>query len=151
MHEMDSKEILAVHVRLGDYLANPRFGQLNQDYYQQAIQKGLDRNEYDCIWVFSNDMEKAKSLLKFLDKTSMEIKWVDDSNLSAPELMLLLSSCHGIVLANSSFGWWSARLSQNSSNFISTPNPWFAELESPRLLTPRNWVQVDSLYGNTET
>lgn len=147
--EMNSKEILAVHIRLGDYLANPRFGQLNQDYYQRAIKKGLDKKEYGCIWVFSNDMHKAKSLLKFLDKTSLEINWVDDSNLSAPDLMLLLSSCHGIVLANSSFGWWSARLSQNSANFISAPNPWFAELESPRLLTPRNWVHVDSLYGNT--
>jgi hypothetical protein len=96
-------------------------------------------------------MDKAISLLKFLDKTSMQINWVDDSNLSAPDLMLLLSSCDGIVLANSSFGWWSARLGQNSANFIAAPNPWFAKLDSPRLLTPTDWVRIDSLYGNTGT
>jgi len=151
LHEIKSKRILAVHVRLGDYLVNPQFGQLNQDYYQRAVKVGLDQFEYDCIWVFSNDMLNAKSLLKFLDQSSLGVNWVDDSNLSAPEIMSLLSSCHAIVLANSSFGWWSARLSQNSAKFISAPNPWFAEIDPPRLLTPKNWVHIDSLYGNTGT
>ncbi len=151
LYDMKSKKILAVHVRLGDYLVNPKFGQLNQEYYRRSIKMGLDRKEYDCIWVFSNDMVRAKSLLNFLNECSLEVNWVDDSNFSAPELLSLLSSCNGIVLANSSFGWWSARISRNSTKFISAPNPWFAEIDSPRLLIPQSWVLVDSLYRNSDT
>ena len=151
LHDVKSNKILAVHVRLGDYLVNPQFGQLSQDYYRRSIKIGLDRNEYDSIWVFSNDMLRAKSLLKFLNECSLEVNWVDDFNFSTPELLSLLSSCHGIVLANSSFGWWSARVGENSTKFVSAPNPWFADIDSPRLLIPQNWVQVNSLYGNSQT
>lgn len=148
LREVGSKRVLAVHVRLGDYLLNPQFGQLNQDFYQRAIQAGLDTNEFDCIWVFSDDMPKAKALLKFLGAGNLEVNWVNDSKFSAPEIMKLISSCLGIVLANSSFGWWGARLNGDSTRFVSIPDPWFAEIDSPRLLVPNNWVHIDALYGN---
>jgi hypothetical protein len=148
-HEVQSKKILAVHVRLGDYQLNPKFGRLNENYYARAIQAGFDRNQYDCIWVFSNDILGAKYVLKFLEQSSLEIHWVDDSDLSAPEVISLLKSCHGIVIANSSFGWWGARLNHSSSKFIAAPDPWFSEIDAPRLLIPPNWTLIDSMFGNS--
>jgi len=149
--ELKSKKVMGVHVRLGDYLANPQFGQLSEDYYRRAVQKGLDNYEVDSIWVFSNDLLKARAQLKFLEEIGLEINWVDDSQLSSAELILLIANCAGLVLANSSFGWWGARLSPNAVKFAVAPTPWFAEIESPRLLTPSTWVQVDSFYGNLES
>lgn len=151
LREVATERVLAVHVRLGDYLSNPQFGQLNEDYYQRAIQAGLNRKEFDRIWVFSDDMPKAKILLGFLGAGNLEINWVNDAKLSAPEIMKLISSCAGIVLANSSFGWWGARLSGNLTRFISIPDPWFGEIDSPRLLVPNSWVRTDAFYGNSRT
>ena len=81
----------------------------------------------------------------------MEVKWVNDSELSPPEVITALSNCSGLTLANSSFGWWGARLNPNESQFVSAPNPWFADIESPRLLISKDWIRIDALFSKTET
>lgn len=149
--KLESAKVLGVHVRLGDYLRNPQFGQLSENYYRQAIQQGLEVHKFESIWVFSNDMSEARLQLKFLDELGLDITWVDDSNLSAPELMMAISRCSGLVLANSTFGWWSARLSENSTQYVSIPNPWFANIDSPRLLSPENWNQNESFFEKPKT
>lgn len=149
--EICSKKVLGVHVRLGDYADNPQFGQLSSDYYRKAIQYGLENAKFEALWIFSNNIIEARSKLKFLDDYGMEIKWVNDSELSSPEVITALSNCSGLTLANSSFGWWGARLSPNESQFVSTPNPWFADIDSPRLLIPEDWNRIDALFSKSET
>ena len=147
--KLESTKVLGVHVRLGDYLGNPQFGQLNESYYRLAIEQALNAHEFESIWVFSNDIHEARMQMKFLDDSSLNITWVDDSKLSPPELMMAISRCSGFVLANSTFGWWSARLSENSTQFVSTPEPWFANIDSPRLLSPENWKRNESFFGKS--
>jgi hypothetical protein len=151
LQEINSKKILAVHVRLGDYLNNPQFGQLTSDYYRRAIQQALGAAKFEKLWIFSNNIVEARSKLTFLIDFGMEVKWVNDSELSPPEVMTVLSNCSGLILANSSFGWWGARLSPSESQFVFAPKPWFEDIESPRLLIPDNWIQLDALYGKSET
>lgn len=151
VREICSKKVLGVHVRLGDYLDNPQFGQLTSDYYQKAIQHCLDTARFEAIWIFSNNIVGARSKLKFLDDFGIEVKWVNDSELSPTEVITLLSNCAGLTLANSSFSWWGARLSHIESQFVSVPKPWFADIDSPRLLIPEEWIQLDALFSKTET
>lgn len=151
VREICSKKVLGVHVRLGDYLDNPQFGQLGPDYYRKAIQHGLETAKFEALWIFSNNIIEARSTMKFLDDLGMEIKWINDSELSSPEAITALSNCSGLILANSSFGWWGARLSPNESQFVSAPNPWFADIESPRLLIPEDWIRINALFSKSET
>jgi glycosyltransferase involved in cell wall biosynthesis len=151
LQEINSKKVLGVHVRLGDYLNNPQFGQLTPDYYRKAIQQALGAAKFEELWIFSNNMVEARSKLKFLNDFGMEVKWVNDSELSSSEVMTVLSNCSGLILSNSSFGWWGARLSQIESQLVLAPKPWFEDIESPRLLIPDNWIQIDALYGKSET
>ena len=151
VQEIGSKKVLGVHVRLGDYLDNPQFGQLSSDYYRKAIQYGLETAKFEALWIFSNNIIEARAKLKFLDDFGMEVKWVNDSELSPPEVITALSNCSGLTLANSSFGWWGARLNPNESQFVSAPNPWFADIESTRLLISKDWIRIDALFSKTET
>ena len=111
----------------------------------------LNAAKFDALWIFSNNIVEARSRLKFLDDFGLEVKWVDDSKLSPPEVMTALSNCFGLTLANSSFGWWGARLRPVESLFVSVPNPWFADIDSPRLLIPEYWIQIDALFSKSET
>jgi glycosyltransferase involved in cell wall biosynthesis len=151
LQEINSKKVLAVHVRLGDYLNNPQFGQLTSDYYRKAIQQALGVAKFEKLWIFSNNMVEARSKLNFLNDFGMEVKWVNDSELTSPEVMTVLSNCSGLILANSSFGWWGARLTPVESQFVFAPKPWFENIQSPRLLIPDNWIQIDALFGKSET
>ena len=151
LQKINSKKTLAVHVRLGDYFYNPQFGQLTSDYYRQAIQHALGASNFEELWVFSNNIVEARSKLKFQDNFGIEVKWVNDSELSPPEVITALSNCSGLILANSSFGWWGARLSPIESQFVFAPKPWFANIESPRLLIPDNWIQIAASHGKRET
>jgi glycosyltransferase involved in cell wall biosynthesis len=151
LQEINSNKVLAVHVRLGDYLNNPQFGQLTSDYYRKAIQQALGVAKFEKLWIFSNNMVEARSKLNFLNDFGMEVKWVNDSEFTPPEVMTVLSNCSGLILANSSFGWWGARVSSVESQFVFAPKPWFENIESPRLLIPDNWIQIDALFGKSET
>lgn len=146
LKELRSTKVLGVHVRLGDYSTNQHFGRLGEEYYRRAVQESMEKSDFNSIWVFSNEIETAQSHLKFLDELEQSVTWVDDSFLSSAELLFLISNCTGIVLANSSFSWWAARLNRNARPLLVAPRPWFSEIDSPKLLIPDDWNQVDSLF-----
>jgi hypothetical protein len=50
---------VAVHVRLGDYLLDPKLGVLNKNYYANALKQVFAQKTYDNIWLFSNEPQAA--------------------------------------------------------------------------------------------
>jgi hypothetical protein len=132
---------LAVHVRLGDYRNEDSFGLLSNEYYLQAIRSQLEINSYGEIWLFSDELESARSVLpKNIDIPVRLIPMVNNSSAATLEVMRL---CKGYVIANSTFSWWGAFLSYTSNAIVFAPNPWFKDLKDPRYLTPPNWNLVN--------
>lgn len=131
-----------VQYRLGDYLdkKNRKLGAVTQKYIVEGI-KILQSSSIstNTIWVFTNDVDKARSLM--LEENIGSVFFVSD-RFSSLETLFLLSQGSKYVISNSTFGWWGAILSNASNKSVISPYPWFASLEEPTMLIPSEWRRL---------
>lgn len=91
---------VAIHVRRGDYVRNPFYVDLSlTDYYEKAMAEFPNEK----FLVFSDDIPFCEN---YFD--GKEYEFNDESEVDALNTM---ASCKGIIMANSSFSWWGAYLS----------------------------------------
>ena len=57
------EEPLIVHIRLSDYLTETKFGILPLEYYDKALNIMFTQYRFKKIWVFSDEIEKAKEFI----------------------------------------------------------------------------------------
>jgi hypothetical protein len=133
---------LIVHVRLGDYLNEDSFGIPNVDYYRTAVNFHLSQNLYDEIWVFSDEISKAKDYLP--DDIAVPVVFKDDAKSSPAQILEAMRYGKGYVLANSTFSWWAATLSYSEKCQVVAPDPWFKAGENPIELCPPHWKLINA-------
>jgi len=128
LHGNDS-ELISIHVRLGDYVAlKNSHPPCTKEYYREALnQLPKDAN----IILFSDDYSNALGLMKDFGinvmLTGTNDKFVD---------MCMMSQCHYHIIANSSFSWWGAWMS-NSKKTIA-PKRWFGSDPAK----PKSWNDI---------
>ena len=132
---------LMVHIRLGDYLAEEKFGILPQSYFHDAIKSFLEKNPALKIWVFSDDLKIAKSY--FNSEMQAVIRWIPEIDCSPVNTLELMRHGSGYVISNSTFSWWGAFLSHDRKARVIAPYPWFAQMESPTDLIPPKWEKIN--------
>lgn len=119
------QNLVAIHVRRGDYLEKPEFHPiLPYSYYQEGLQ--LLREKYGKlnVVIFSDDMDWCK---KHLWDENVHFA---EGNSNMVDLYLM-AHCRHSIIANSSFSWWGAwlkRLFQDEGSTQGTviaPSPWF--------------------------
>ena len=119
---------VSVHVRRGDYLSNSAssvvHGFIGTDYYNKAIQLVKDRVSSPHFFVFSDDINWAKSNLP-LNSNAVFVS--HNTGLTSFEDMRLMSMCKHNVIANSTFSWWGAWLNINLNKIVVAPKNWFAD------------------------
>jgi hypothetical protein len=96
----------SVHFRRGDYVNNHYFTQLDAGYYEPLPDNAL---------IFTNDVEYVRATYPDVDCVEPNAPIVD---------MLLMASCKAHVIANSSFSWWAAFISNNPTKF---PLPYYTK------------------------
>lgn len=139
---------VVIHVRLGDYLENlEAVGVLGGEYYLSSLERIPNYSERE-IWVFSDDIEKARKLLQKVDFPECLFVSPPDANDPA-ESLILMSLAKDLILSNSTFSVWAGLLGKiKSSVFIPevffkgngyTPKhlPKFWILEQPRWLAEK--------------
>jgi hypothetical protein len=132
---------LIIHVRLGDYLEESNFGVLSADYYEEAIRLMLSKFKFEYIWVFSDEIDRAKSLIP--PEYASMCRWIDDKGDSAAETLEKMRLGTGYIIGNSSFSWWGAFLSYNNEANVIAPKPWFTGIKNPVDLLPLNWIRIN--------
>lgn len=132
---------LLVHVRLGDYQLEKQFGILSPEYYKAAIEYSWQRSEFNKIWLFSDQPKDAIHFVpqQYRGKTRL----IEGEGLDSAETLQIMSLCHGYVIANSSFSWWAASLSDFKDPIVIGPKPWFKALPEPNNLMPPHWDKFD--------
>jgi hypothetical protein len=106
----------SIHIRLGDYLkVSDTHPVCSEEYYIMAMNEIPKKS---LIFLFSDDVEKAKNIFKYFDK---KIIYPEFNNKFLD--MCLMSMCNNHIIANSSFSWWGAWLA-NSKKVIA-PSLWF--------------------------
>lgn len=115
---------LAMHVRRGDYLSDPKVlakhGVTSSHYYQTALQFMIDKLGDVDLYVFSDDPDWVRVNIKH-----PSIIFVSDFGFSAEQDLWLISTCKHQIIANSSFSWWGAYLNDYDSKVVVAPQPWF--------------------------
>lgn len=128
-------EVISLHIRRTDYLQNPNHTALDMSYYEKA----LDQINSDLpVIIFSDDPEWCKDQKLFSDERFM----VSESGDHYVDLCLM-SLCKHHIIANSSFSWWGAWLSE-SDNVIA-PIKWFGDdnqEKDTKDLIPERWTRI---------
>jgi hypothetical protein len=113
-----TKAILAIHIRGGDYKESPKH-LIPSCYYQQCLNKIKDIGRYN-IYILTDDKAYAKNIVKDLNVDQNVVKYsrgtlIDD--------FLILKNADTAIISNSTFAWWAAFLSTRKSQ-IFAPKYW---------------------------
>ncbi len=131
---------IIMHVRRGDYLKHSTIYQyLDSDYYAKAIYSLPKDLRDNPIWIFSDDQQQAKDLIKDLPTRNYFV--IDQYNQKAIEVLFLMSNGVSHITANSTFSWWSAMLSTCSTHVVA-PKVWFKDRPTPPDLLPKKWETI---------
>ncbi len=106
---------VAMHIRRDDYLIlSHKYYNLQQEYYDRAVQMMENVLNDFYIFVFSDDMDWCRENIKYENSI-----YVDIEPCQAFDLMRL---CKHHIIANSTFSWWAAALSEG---IVVAPKKWF--------------------------
>lgn len=105
-HVGDGKPVIGISIRRGDYVDNPYYELLPAEYYYLALFEHFpDWQKYNII-IFSDDIPYCKVHFQ-----CMENVWFAE-NLTPIEQLIMGQYCNHFIIANSTFSWWLAYLSE---------------------------------------
>ena len=149
VHSIQSTDSVAVHVRRGDYVTNKHtnsvHGLCEIDYYQKCADLIMPQLSNSHFFIFSDDPIWCKENLKFNGPTTFV-----EPHQGHEDLHLMSLSKH-FIIANSSFSWWGAWLSNNRHKQVYAPKNWlnievFKKIgsvdENLIDLIPDSWMRV---------
>lgn len=158
---MNLEESVSLHIRRGDYLTpgiRETYGGICTDeYYQKAIDKIKEKYPKASFFIFSNDLEWCREKfgkdenitfvdISLVDELKDAVTVVDDKGKASENItignykdaaeMFLMASCKHHILANSSFSWWGAWLSDYDGMTIA-PSKWLNNKNMTDIYTDR--------------
>lgn len=139
-NEIELKNAVSIHIRRGDYVNNEyaksRHLVCDHGYYERAIKHISNLEKEIKFYFFSDDPEWVK---KEFSNLNME---VIEGNHDRPWMdIYLMTKCKHHIIANSSFSWWGAWLSQRDGITIA-PKSWFTDGNTMDDLIPDSWVRL---------
>ncbi|TKF64192.1 alpha-1,2-fucosyltransferase [Vibrio sp. F13] len=137
---IDRTKSVSLHIRRGDYVSNEIANQLHGicpiSYYLKAIDEIRNDHGDVTFFIFSDDIKWCKNSLGNIK----DCYFVDEVD-NAIEEFFLMKACTGNVIANSTFSWWAAYLSEN--NLVYYPASWFTdENRNLKLDFPKSWTAI---------
>lgn len=125
--DIEKNNKVAIHVRRGDYVGHPLYVDLMKtDYYKRAMALFPESK----FKVYSDDIEWCAKQEIFKDcEFSENINELEDLN--------DIAGSKGVIMANSSFSWWGAFLSEGK---VVAPSQWFNNGSSIKLLD--KWIKI---------
>jgi hypothetical protein len=137
---LQSKKILGLHFRIGDYVVDSdMYGVLPNSYYLEALRRIILNPDKTVL--FSDSILEASNRLLHDIKVRHEVA---PPNFTATETLFLMTTCHSLVIANSSLSWWGAKIGflKGATKEVVAPNPWFRLLATEKDLIDDNWRTV---------
>lgn len=142
----DELPTVSVHIRRGDYLQSETNRQIYKvmpsKYYLHCLQDLTDKVGNFSIYVFSNDIDWVRKNMDFGNKNVQYVTGNDEDH--GYEDMILMWECKHHIIANSTFSWWGAYLS-NGNGEVYAPDEWYCidgDLYDIHDLYPDEWIKV---------
>jgi hypothetical protein len=142
LKHINNSNSVCLHVRRDDYVSNPvlqKFhGNVTPEYYKEAINSICDRIIDPDFFIFSDEPEWCRRyIITNRPHTYVDINGPD----KAPEDLRLMSACKHFIIANSSFSWWAAWLSENKKKIIIAPKRWYRTRDEGDIV-PKQWLRM---------
>lgn len=147
LHEIESTQSVAVHVRRGDYVEVPLFrrklGMLSPRYYEQALALIREKLARPTFFVFTDDPVWARrEIVDGKRDVTVVDHGADRSDLAD---LALMRACAHFIVANSTFSWWPAFLADRPDKIVIAPKPWFIEDDLDfEARVPASWTALDA-------
>jgi hypothetical protein len=136
---------VSVHFRRGDFVYDNVFhenhGVCDYAYYQTAMNFIMRKFNTAHFFIFSDDISQIRSdiahwelPMTFVLPVDSEPEWID---------MMLMSKCRHHIIANSTYSWWAAWLSESMDKVVVAPQKWFAgHAYDTSDLIPVGWLRM---------
>jgi hypothetical protein len=133
---------VSIHVRRTDYVTDKNYfqnvGVCGIDYYLRAIGYIKNKVKHPCFFIFSDDPKWVKNNLKIEAK----IIYIEHNSIEKGyEDLRLMINCKNHIIANSSFSWWGAWLSDYPQKIVIAPKVWQQQNNQNRVL-PADWIRL---------
>lgn len=128
---------VSIHIRRGDYLNYDKSYLLDRDYYLKAIDLIKSRVKDSTYFVFSDDIQAAKEILKGIDNV---VFINNNSGTSSYIDMQLMTNCKHNITANSTFSFWGAYLNNSPEKLVIAPKKTFNNNKVP--LSCKEWTLI---------
>lgn len=141
LQQIKDTNAVCIHIRRGDYLTDQstaaNVGICDLPYYFKAVEIIKEKVSNPVFYVFSDEMEWVKMNFQipeacvFVDHNSQEKAYED---------LRLMSACKYHIIANSSFSWWGAWLSDYKNQLVIAPKIW--RKNGPNMFLPKGWIAL---------
>lgn len=134
---------ISIHIRRGDYVTNQAasifHGICDVEYYLRAIDHIRAHVVNPKFFVFSDDITWAQQ--HFIGN---EYVFVSRPGIEDVEELLLMSECQHHIIANSTFSWWGAWLTENANTLTIAPKRWFQDevMNQKSTIVPQRWIRL---------
>ncbi len=145
-NRMSIEEPVIFHYRLGRKNGQweHAWGALDAGYLQRSIQCLKDSDGEFAkrpVWVFSNDLTEAKTILA---ATQIKLEFIEDSKLSPSELFELLANSKSLICSNSTFSILAAKVGDIKQVVI--PRELSRNVSADIRGIPHHWNRVESSW-----
>lgn len=127
---------VAIHVRRGDYLKYQNVHPVcNIEYYMSGINY-IEKinNSPKFYYIYSDDIEWCKTHFKFLKNKEFILK-------NEIETLKHMVSCEYFIIANSTFSWWGAYLSNCPESNVVAPKNWINTIKNSDIYCD-GWIKL---------
>lgn len=132
----DSRDIISLHIRRGDYTTNPNHPLQTLEYYEKSLSY-FDEN-FPVI-IFSDDPEWCNNQQIF-EPDRFFISEGGDTRVD----LCLMSLCSYHIIANSSYSWWGSYLAKSKKTIA--PSNWFGDelkkTKDTNQLYRKDWIVI---------
>lgn len=143
LKNIEQSESVCLHIRRGDFVL-PQYknhlGVCPPEYYESAIKIITKQIKKPHFFIFSDDIPWVKENIKIEYPTT----YIDHNGPHSDyEDLRLMSKCKYFIIANSSFSWWGAWLSQHREKIVVAPN----KLRKNKIwkdFIPESWIQIET-------
>ncbi len=138
LNEINSCNSIGISIRVGDDYKNSKsLNVCNQEYYYNAMEY-INNISNECkFYIFTDDVERVKNDFNF----KHPVKFIE--GFKDYESLRLMYSCNHFVIANSSFSWWGAYLSNNPNKIIIAPKRWYNDSKYKPDIYFNNMILMD--------
>lgn len=144
LEEISNCNAVCVHIRRGDYVSNSKNAALvvcDETYYRNAMKYMNESVSNPVFYIFSDNNEEITWIKQNYQLADFNVRYVTLNNPDYEELRLMYH-CKHFIIANSTFSWWGAYLSDNGEKLVVAPKVWNKEYDKEMDIYTDNIVRM---------